>query len=112
MQQINEFQVASFADKNIANYLKVFLPTTSLVSVQSTQFSQTLNLNTYSAKNYYGLKGFLNKFSNQAALRLERKLTTADFNPLSNAMRWSWDDTSIVSLSSFIRNTLFFNRNN
>ena len=112
LQQINEFQVASFADKNIANYLKVFLPTTSLVSVQSTQFSQTLNLNTYSAKNYYGLKGFLNKFSNQAALRLERKLTTADFNPLANAMRWSWDDTSIVSLSSFIRNTLFFNRNN
>jgi hypothetical protein len=112
LQQINEFQVASFADKNLANYIKVFLPTTSLVSIQSTQFSQTLNINGFSGKTYRGLKGFLNKFSNQAAVRLERKLTTGDFNPLADAFKWSWDDTSIVSLSSIIRNTLFFNRNN
>jgi hypothetical protein len=31
---------------------------------------------------------------------------------LADAFKWSWDDTSIVSLSSIIRNTLFFNRNN
>ena len=112
LQQINEFQLASFADKNLANYVKVFLPTTSLISVQSTQFSQTLNINGFNAKTYRGFKGFLNKFSNQAALRIERKLTTSDFNPLANALSWNWNDTSIVSLSSFIRNTLFFNRNN
>jgi len=112
LQQLNEFQPASFADKNLANYIKVFLPTTSLVSIQNTQFSQTLNINGFSGKSYKGFKGFLSRFSNQAALRIERKLATGEFNPLADALRWTWDDTSIVSLSSLVRNTLFFNRNN
>ncbi|MCG9879152.1 MAG: hypothetical protein MH472_01000 [Bacteroidia bacterium] len=108
LKQLNEFQIASFADRNLANYIKVFLPTTSLISIQSTQFSQTFTINGFSAKRYSGFKGFVNKFSNQAALRLERKLSTKEFNPLIN---WNWLDTSIVSLSSLVRNTLFFNRN-
>lgn len=111
LKQLNEFQIASFADKNLANYIKVFLPTTSLIRIQSTQFSQTFTINGFNSKRYVGFRGFINKFSNQTALRLERKLNSNEFNLISQALKWNWQDTGIVSLSSLARSTLFFNRN-
>ncbi|MDZ4667001.1 MAG: hypothetical protein SGJ00_03865 [bacterium] len=111
-QQLNEFQAASFADKNLANYIKVYLPTTSLIKIQSTQFSQTLNINSFANRKLLGFMGFLSRFSDQAALRLDRKVQANSDNVLLTAVNWNLQDTSIISLSSLLRNTLFFNRNN
>jgi hypothetical protein len=111
-QQLNEFQVASFADKNLANYIKVYLPTTSLIKIQSTQFSQTFNINSFGNRKFVGLRGFINRFSDQAALRLDRKVQAKDVLPFDAAFNWDVQDTSLVSLASVVRNTLFFNKNN
>jgi hypothetical protein len=111
-QQLNEFQAASFADKNLANYIKVYLPTTSLIKIQSTQFSQTFNINSFTNRKFAGLKGFLNRFSDQAALRLDRKVQANEVFSLGSAFNWDVQDTSLISLASVVRNTLFYNKNN
>lgn len=109
VQQINEFQLASFADKNLANYIKVFLPTTSLIRVSSTQFNQTLNINPLQGKRVEGFKKFLNRFSDQAAFKVERKIQIG-----SDQNLWNWEvaDTGLINLNATWRNTIFFNRNN
>ncbi len=111
-QQLNEFQLASFADKNIANFIKVFLPSTSLIKVNNTQFSQTININTFSNRRAIGWKAFFNRFSDQAAMRIERKVLLNQINVFANAVNFQLADSSLISLNSLFRNTLFFNRNN
>ena len=111
-QQINEFQLASFADKNLANYIKVFLPTTTFIRVNSTQFSQTLSINSFSNRRLPGFLGFLNKFSDQAAMRLERKIGVGTQDLFSQVFKLNVKDSSLINLGSIFRNTLFFNRNN
>ncbi|OYU96282.1 MAG: hypothetical protein CFE21_07730 [Bacteroidetes bacterium B1(2017)] len=111
-QQLNEFQPASMADKNLANYIKVFLPTTTLLKVNSSQLSQTLNINNFSTKRYTGFKGFANKFSNQTAWRYDRKVLADPAHSLTSIVNLNVKDTSLISLASVFRNTLFFNKNN
>ncbi len=111
-QQLNEFQLASFADKNLANYIKVFLPTTTMIRVNSTQFSQTLSVNSFSNRRLTGILGFFNKFSDQAAMRIERKISLGSPDLFSQVFTSNVKDSSLINLASLFRNTLFFNRNN
>ncbi|MCF8425993.1 MAG: hypothetical protein K9H61_08495 [Bacteroidia bacterium] len=111
-QQLNEFQLASFADRNLANYIKVYLPTTSLIRVNNTQFSQTLNINTFQSPKRTGLLGFVYRFSDQAAARFERKVLIGTGQDWRNLLQVAVPDSNLVNLASTIRNTLFFNRNN
>ena len=109
-QQLNEFVIASFADRNLANYIRVFLPTTTLVRTNTNQFNQTLNINPAAVwNNAKGIQKFIAKWYNQTALKIDRKtLASGNFdfiNPFANTL-----DTSLLSLASLIKNTLFFNR--
>lgn len=112
-QELNEFLLASATDKPQANYIKVFLPTNSFISTNTNQFNQTLNINPATVwSNRKGLKKAVAKFSNISALKLDRKtqrLSTADF---LNPFMLDVNDTSLISLNSLFRNTLFFNRSN
>lgn len=111
IQQLNEFLIASFADKNIANYIKVFLPSTSLISTYSSQFSQTLNINpSPPGRNERGVKAFLKRFSNQSGLRYEKKTGADETLNLRRFFEFNVQDTTLIALSSLLRNTLFFNR--
>ena len=112
-QELNEFLLASATDKPQANYIKVFLPTNSFISTHTNQFNQTLNINPAAVwGNKKGVRKALAKFSNLSALKLDRKtqrLATADF---LNPFKLNVNDTSLISLNSLFRNTLFFNRSN
>ncbi len=113
IQQLNEFVIASFVDRNIANYIRVYLPTNSTIRTNSVQFNQTLNINPASVwLNKKGILKFLSKFNNQSGLRIERKIiadNTFDFiNPFTNL----FNDTTLINVNSLARNTLFFNRSN
>ena len=111
IQQINEFLIASFADKNLANYIKVFLPSTSLISTYSSQFSQTLNINpTAPGRNERGVKAFLKRFSNQAGLRYEKKTGADESLNFRRFLEFDAQDTNLIALNSLLRNTLFYNR--
>ncbi len=112
-QQINEFLAASFADKNRANYIKVFLPTTTLIRTNSTQFSQTLNINPSNDwQRASGFKKFLSHFSDQAAIRFDRKVIATKGIDFQKLVDLRLADTSLITIGSVFRNTLFFLRNN
>jgi len=113
IQQLNEFVIASFVDRNIANYIRVYLPTNSTIRTNSVQFNQTLNINPASVwLNKKGILKFLSKFNNQSGLRIERKIIADNtfnyINPFANL----FNDTALINVNSLARNTLFFNRSN
>ncbi len=112
-QQLNEFVLAGAADKPMANYIRVFLPTNSYISTNANQFNQTLNINPAAVWN--GKKDFrkvVSKFSNQSALKIDRKTTQIDTKDFLNPFFLNVNDTSLIALNSLFRNTLFFNRSN
>ncbi len=113
IQQLNEFVIASFVDRNIANYIRVYLPTNSTIRTNSVQFNQTFNINPASIwLNKKGILKFISKFNNQSGLKIERKIiadNNFDFiNPFTNL----FNDTTLINVNSLARNTLFFNRSN
>ncbi|MDP1727867.1 MAG: hypothetical protein Q8M15_13865 [Bacteroidota bacterium] len=112
-QQLNEFLPASFSDKNLANYIKVYLPTTSFIRTNSTQLSQTLNLNPLSKWGRAGgLKKLITRFNNQTAIRYERKVLASQGIDLIKLYTPKLADNSLITVGTVFRNTLFFNRNN
>lgn len=112
-QQLNEFVLAGLADRPQANYIRVFLPTNSFISTNLNQFNQTLNINPAAVwGNKKGMRKVVSKFNNQTALRFDRKTTELDTRYFLNPFYLNVNDTSLISLNSLLRNTLFFNRSN
>ncbi|MFY8021235.1 MAG: hypothetical protein ACOVP1_08565 [Bacteroidia bacterium] len=113
VQQLNEFVPAAMADKYLANYIKVFLPSSSLIGTFSNQFNQTLQLSTFNfSRNKSSWNSFLNKWSNQTGFRYEQKKLNNGNDLLSRIWPVSVNDTGLISMNSSLRNTLFFNRSN
>ena len=110
-QQLNEFVVASFIEKNQANFIKIYLPTTSSIRTNSNQFNQTLNINPSVVwNNKSGWKKFLSRWNNLSALKIDRKTTVLNNLDFLNPFKLNVLDTQLISLSSTVRNSLFFNR--
>lgn len=109
VQENNEFVIAPFP--NQANYIKVFLPTNTFVRTNTNQFNQTLNIipsEIWSAKK--GIKGVVSRFSNMSAIRIDRKIRHVNDLSYLNPFDLKISDSSLVSIASDFRNTLFFNR--
>ncbi len=112
-QQLNEFVLAGFADKPQANYIKVFLPSNSFISTHINQFNQTLNINPAAIwNNKKGVKKIIAKLSTLSALKLDRKTQRLNTAGFLNPFLLNVNDTSLISLNSLLRNTVFFNRSN
>ena len=112
-QQLNEFVLAGAADKPMANYIRVFLPTNSYISTNANQFNQTLNINPAAVWiNKKDFRKIISKFSNQSALKIDRKTTQIYTRDFLNPFFLNVNDTSLISLNSVFRNTFFFNRSN
>jgi len=106
---LNEFETARPEDGE--RYLRVFTPTDDYEQAFSNQFSQSLNINPAGIwMRKEGIKNFLARFSNQTAFRIQRKTREEDeaqrFNPFANPKI----EEELISQSSSIRNTFFFNR--
>lgn len=111
IQGLNEFVLASSTDRLQANYIKVFLPTNTVIKTNSNQFNQTLNINPNIVwNNKTGFRKFVARWNNQTALRLDRKTTALDVVDFLNPFNLNISDSNLISVSSTIRNTLFFNR--
>ncbi len=111
IKELNEFEVARPEDGD--RYIRVFTPTDNYERTYSNKYSQTLNLNPAGA--WSGEEGFLkllSKFSNQTAFRIERKTRREEDADRYNPFVTDLGDSVLVSQSSSIRNTLFFNRSN
>ncbi len=109
VKDLNEFEIAQFVDQ--ASYIRVFTPSNEYVKTFSNECNQSINWRPdriWSSKK--GFLKFLSRFSDQARVRINRKTNTLDgaeaFNPFVSRSV----DTSLISTSSNLRNTLFFNR--
>ncbi|MFT5859240.1 MAG: hypothetical protein ACI865_001340 [Flavobacteriaceae bacterium] len=109
VKDLNEFEIAQFVDQ--ASYIRVFTPSNEYVKTYSNEFNQSIYWRPeriWSTKK--GFLKFMTRFSDQARVRIKRKTNYFDgseaFNPFFTAIQ----DTNLISTSSNLRNTVFFNR--
>lgn len=112
LQTTNEFVLAAQADKVLADYIRIYLPSNTVVRINSNQFNQTLNINPSAVwGNKRGWKKTAARFSDLLAYKTDRKtndLNTGDFlNPFIKI-----NDSLIISHATVFKNTLFYNRSN
>jgi hypothetical protein len=111
VKDLNEFEIAAYADQ--ASYIRVFTPSNDYVKTYSNEFNQSLLLRPeriWSSKT--GLLKVLSLFSTQSRFRVERKTNQFDGINAYNPFYGRLENTSIISSSSVMKHTLYFNRTN
>lgn len=109
VKELNEFEVAAFADQ--ATYIKIFTPTNDYIKTYSNQFSEVLMLKPAAVwSNKTGFRKFVSRFANQASYRVDRKSTENDLSIAYNPFLAETNDSTLVTLNSSFRNTLFINQ--
>lgn len=111
IKELDEFEIARFPDQ--AKYIRIFTPSTQYVRTNFTGISQTVNINPSTIiKNRKGLSGLISKFTDQLSYKIDKKILAGtgieNYDPFYTAI----DAANLISLNSFLRNTLFFDRNN
>ena len=106
---LDEFQPAQFNGQG--NYIKVFTPSGEYVKTYDTRVNQTLNLRfpTSWAKGN-AVQKFFSKFFWQNVYSLDRKTQADRFAAVLNPVDSRVTDTSLISLNSTLRSSMFFNR--
>lgn len=108
--QLNEFEVAIYDDQK--TWIRVLTPTNDYVKANYIQFNYNFSLNPDLIIGKNGHNHFLNfikKFSTTSTLQLNKKDVSNghfEFNPFSKNLV----DTALISLTSFLSNTVYFNR--
>jgi hypothetical protein len=115
IKDLNEFEIAAFTDQ--ADYIRVFTPTNIYVKTFTNQFNQVLNLKPSmvwrkrnSKDTLSNMKQFIAKFSNQTAYRIDRKTNNESAETTYNPFLKEIADTTLLTLNSSLRNTVYFNR--
>ncbi|MEM6317183.1 MAG: hypothetical protein AAF960_05900 [Bacteroidota bacterium] len=108
--QINEFVVAPFQDQ--ANYVRINTFTNDFIRTNNVLLNQSLRLTPRAIWNgKKGVKKMLSKFSTLSTLRINRKVNLDRNVSAWNPFDLTVADTNLVTISSAVRNVLFFNRN-
>jgi len=109
--ELNEFEVAVFKDQ--ADWIRVYTPTDQSISVYTNQFSEAVNLKpSVIWSNKKGIKKVLSLFSDQTTYRIDKKTTDNSPDEAYNPFHQTSNDTSLVSLNSSFRSSLYFNQLN
>ncbi|HLG34449.1 MAG TPA: hypothetical protein VI757_06165, partial [Bacteroidia bacterium] len=110
IKELNEFEVAAFASSG--NFVRVFIPTNEYVTTRSNQINQVLSVTPSNfIQSPEGKTNFFSRLSNQTQGRIERKTSDEDFAESLNPFRTGIDNATLISLTSLLRNTFYFNRN-
>ncbi len=111
IKELNEFEIAMFQDQ--ANYIKVFIPTNQSVKIFTNQYNQSLTLNPSAIlKSTTAIKKFFCRFNYTAIYNIDRKVTDDKPQVAYNPFYTHINDSSLVSINSTYKNTLFFNKTN
>jgi hypothetical protein len=110
--QLNEFEVAIYDDQK--KWIRVFTPTNEYVKANYIQFNYNFSLNPdliIERNTDKKFLKFIKKFSTTSSLQINKKDVANngfEFNPFSKNLV----DTSLITLTSFLSNTIYFNRKN
>lgn len=109
VMELDEFEISPFPDE--ANFIRVFVPTDEFVPVYSTAISQSINMEPAVIwRQEEGIRGVLARFSNRLNYRIDNRREGAMDASNLNPFVVDVNDTSLISLNSLVRNSLFFNR--
>ena len=110
--QLNEFEIAVYQDQK--KWIRVFTPTNEFVKSNNVQFNYSLNLNPsslISRGTTSAVLKFISRISTNSILQINKKNISSgvfDLSPFSKKV----NDTTLITLYSFLSNTLYFNRKN
>ncbi|MFC2097731.1 hypothetical protein ACFLSI_05295 [Bacteroidota bacterium] len=111
IKELDEFELAKFKDQ--ASWIRIFKPGQETVKVYNNQFNQLINIRPAVIwRKKQGVRQFLSKFSNNFAYKIDRNTLQESFVKSLNPFNQNFNDTSLISLNSSLRNTLSFNRSN
>ncbi|RYF25343.1 MAG: hypothetical protein EOO42_03960 [Flavobacteriales bacterium] len=111
IKELDEFEISRFPDQ--AKYIRIFTAGTEYVRTNFTGVNQSIRI-TPSAilKGSKGFQKLVNRFTNQLSYKIDRKILASNGLEVYNPFHTGIDAENLIALTSFLRNTLFFNRNN
>lgn len=109
VKELNEFEIARYQDQ--AKYIRIYQNTNEFINTDYTTANYTLRLSpALFWKRKAGFQKFISFFSSQTAFKTERKTSGVSgfqaYNPFAGVSA-----AHLISDNTFLRNTLFINRN-
>lgn len=106
IQQINEFEIAPFAEQ--AEYVRITVLTNDFIATNNVTFNQSFSLDP--RRILSNKKSLMARWSDQGSVRILRKNLQNSGISIWSPFTLNIADSALVSVSSQIRNVLYFNR--
>ena len=109
IKDLNEFEIAQYSYD--ANYIRVSVNTTEYVRTNLIGFNEVFTINpNVKWNNKKGIRKFAANFYNQTTFKIDKKVLNNTGLSYFNPFDLKVNDTSLISLNSFVRNTIYFKR--
>lgn len=111
LKELDEFELAPQNLLYSADYIKVFVPTSDYVKTYKNQFNQTIMLRPKAIwRTNKGVKGFVSRFTDQFAMKMDRKTNQKQAFATYNPLIINIADSVLVSQNKSFKNIISFNR--